>query len=56
MELERSNAGRTIGGYSSIPKSLVDVALTEILLYFLLLLLYFVVSCSSNNIAGVGAN
>ena len=56
MELERSNARRTNGGYSSISKSLVDIVLPELLLFFVLLLSRFVVSSLSNDVAGIGVN
>ena len=41
MELERSNAGRTNGEYSSISRSLVDVALPDLLLCFVVVVVVF---------------
>ena len=56
MELERSNAGSTKGGYSSESKSLVDVVLPRLLLCVLLLLSCLAVSSSSDLVVRVRVN
>ena len=56
MELDRSNAENSKGGYSPRSKSLLAFALPELILCLLLLLSRLVVSSSSMLAAGVWVN